>query len=451
MATGFRKILEGLRLIPKAASTASEKGDLDVTTSSGKLNYHDGTTASPIVTEDHSATLTNKTLDSAVVNNYLDLNNTSLINAPIITNNGYLNIETLDDSFGGISIITGDITSGPGNTGNISLITGITSGSGNRGDIWIDTRELALSADGIVSFVANEIIFSPVSNRIKVGDPVSSDAVSIIFDPTVFPNQVEFRNELNALLPLQIASPTLSDQAATKSYVDAVNIVSVTAGENITTGSAVYISTGTGSDSGRTAGRVYKLDAKNDDRVEFFGFANTTALSGAAVLIQVSGKRSGLTGLSVGKPVFASVAVSGNEGAVQTTAPTAANQWVIPVGIAINTTELVVNGAGSATAVKITSEVVDNLYADVINPIISTTLTNANSVVLATGGAGGITITLPPPATGKIFNIKKIDSSPGFITVSAPSGTIDGTVSKTIASQYDSLTITSNGTNFFLI
>lgn len=63
MALNFLKFLEGLRLIPKSSSTASEKGDIDVTSGDGKLNYHNGTSSSPIVTEAHSAALTNKTID----------------------------------------------------------------------------------------------------------------------------------------------------------------------------------------------------------------------------------------------------------------------------------------------------------------------------------------------------------------------------------------------------
>ena len=51
MALNFRKFIEGLRIVPKAASTASEKGDLDVVSGSGKLNYHNGTSASPVVAE----------------------------------------------------------------------------------------------------------------------------------------------------------------------------------------------------------------------------------------------------------------------------------------------------------------------------------------------------------------------------------------------------------------
>ena len=67
MALNFRKFLDGIRVIPKTTSTANEKGELDVTDSTGKLNYHNGTSSSPVVTEAHSATLTNKTLDSPVI------------------------------------------------------------------------------------------------------------------------------------------------------------------------------------------------------------------------------------------------------------------------------------------------------------------------------------------------------------------------------------------------
>lgn len=65
MGLNFRKFLEGIKLVPKSSSTISEKGDLDVTSGDGKLNYHNGTSASPIVTEAHSATLTNKNLSDS--------------------------------------------------------------------------------------------------------------------------------------------------------------------------------------------------------------------------------------------------------------------------------------------------------------------------------------------------------------------------------------------------
>ena len=64
MAFDFLKILKGLRLRPVASTAVSQKGDLEALDTGGKMNYHNGTTASPVVTESHTATLTNKTLTS---------------------------------------------------------------------------------------------------------------------------------------------------------------------------------------------------------------------------------------------------------------------------------------------------------------------------------------------------------------------------------------------------
>lgn len=223
-------------------------------------------------------------------------------------------------------------------------------------------------------------------------------------------------------------------------------IIKAVAGESITAGQAVYISVGA-ADGGRTAGRAYKLDAANDNRVDFVGIAKSSVSSGANLQIIPAGEVA-TSGLTTGRTIFADPTSPGN---FTTTAPSAVNQWIIPVGIALSATKMAVNGAGSATAVKITSEVVDGLYADVQSYSVNTTLTNANSVVLVNASGGSRTITLPAPARGKIFNIKKTDSSLNTVVISPPSGTIDGAASRTLSFQYDSVMITSDGTNFFLI
>ena len=60
----IRKFLEGIGIVPKSSSTADTQGELEVLSSDGKLRYHNGTSVSPVVTEAHSATLTNKTIDA---------------------------------------------------------------------------------------------------------------------------------------------------------------------------------------------------------------------------------------------------------------------------------------------------------------------------------------------------------------------------------------------------
>ena len=70
MALNFKKIWEGLKIVKKAASTSDSVGDLEVL-SNNKLHYHNGTSSSAIVTEAHSATLTNKTFDANGTGNSL--------------------------------------------------------------------------------------------------------------------------------------------------------------------------------------------------------------------------------------------------------------------------------------------------------------------------------------------------------------------------------------------
>jgi len=98
--------------------------------------------------------------------------------------------------------------------------------------------------------------------------------------------------------------------------------------------------------------------------------------------------------------------------------------------------------------------------ADVINLINSNavdsysadqTLTTANSIVLVNASVAPVTITLPSPTNGKVLNIKKTDSSANLVTILPPSGTIDGAASKALEAQYDGLTVTSDGSNFYII
>lgn len=82
------------------------------------------------------------------------------------------------------------------------------------------------------------------------------------------------------------------------------------------------------------------------------------------------------------------------------------------------------------------------------------TTTAVDTVILATGGAGGITITLLDAATysGKIQVVKKVDAGVGAVTVGRTgANTLDGATSKTLASQYDSLSFISDGTNWYII
>lgn len=132
--------------------------------------------------------------------------------------------------------------------------------------------------------------------------------------------------------------------------IGGAGIVKLTAGENISINDLVYISTGTGNDSGRTAGRVYKVDASNDDRVEVLGFAPKAITSGVVGEIQTSGSLPGFSSLTAGRIYYASASTPG---AITLTPPSTNGQWVVAVGLSISATEVVINPVSSASAIYV--------------------------------------------------------------------------------------------------
>lgn len=84
----------------------------------------------------------------------------------------------------------------------------------------------------------------------------------------------------------------------------------------------------------------------------------------------------------------------------------------------------------------------------------SATLTTSQTVVLCDATSGAITATLPAAAgnTGKRYFIKKTDSSANAVTVDGNGAeTIDDTATQVLASQYDSIEIVSDGTEWWII
>lgn len=84
----------------------------------------------------------------------------------------------------------------------------------------------------------------------------------------------------------------------------------------------------------------------------------------------------------------------------------------------------------------------------------NTTLDKTYFTVLVNAVGGARTITLPAAAsyTHRIYNIKKIDGSANTVTIDGNGAeTIDGAATQTISTQWDSYTIQSDGTGWFII
>jgi hypothetical protein len=80
------------------------------------------------------------------------------------------------------------------------------------------------------------------------------------------------------------------------------------------------------------------------------------------------------------------------------------------------------------------------------------TITSSDDLILSDSSGGAFTLTLPSAASnsGKIFYIKKIDSSAnGVVVARAGSDTIDGATSYTLSTQWESITLISNGSGWY--
>jgi hypothetical protein len=80
------------------------------------------------------------------------------------------------------------------------------------------------------------------------------------------------------------------------------------------------------------------------------------------------------------------------------------------------------------------------------------TPTTVDRTILATAGAGGITVTLPVAPRGTRLDIKKTDSAAGAVTVAAGAGnTIEGAASFALPNNNDAVALESNGTTWFVL
>lgn len=100
------------------------------------------------------------------------------------------------------------------------------------------------------------------------------------------------------------------------------------------------------------------------------------------------------------------------------------------------------------------STVVVPLYLNHNTVVGDTLLSDGNDAVLVDATISTINITLPPAADleSKILTIKKVDSSVNLVVID-PDGaeTIDGVASQSIRFQWTSITIISDGTEWFII
>ena len=78
-------------------------------------------------------------------------------------------------------------------------------------------------------------------------------------------------------------------------------------------------------------------------------------------------------------------------------------------------------------------------------------LQSTDSYILVNATSGNVTITLPAPTeTGRVINMKRIDSSANTVKLRASSGQIDAS-SEVSFYPYQSTVVIANGSNWFIL
>lgn len=98
-------------------------------------------------------------------------------------------------------------------------------------------------------------------------------------------------------------------------------------------------------------------------------------------------------------------------------------------------------------------------YVQNMAPVVNTysgdhTVTEANGVILVNASSGNRTVTLPSPAANarRMFTVKKIDSSGNTVTLSVDGGAnIDGSTTYVLSSQWQTVAVQSNGTQYYVL
>ena len=453
MATSFRKFLEGLRIIPKTTSTASEQGDLDVTTAAGKLNYHNGTNASPVVTEAHSAVLTNKTIDGDN-NTVQDLALTSLKTVlgdankvirrdaagAIVSDNALPNSSELVTIDSSTALTNKTLTSPILNTPTADTITGIAGGQ-----LLVQSasnQNLSLQAQGTGTVSLESLTVN--ANTVTGG--ASTLTIQGASDQTVVVQSQGTGNlSLQAAGTGVVSVENVSFDATTVTGSSTLTLAT-TSNNNLSlspngTGSIVATSKvafNIQTDS-TTTGANATVSTVSKSYIELTN-VSLTSLNG--ITAGGDGQRLVLTNRT-----GASVTINNETGA------TAANRILTGTGGAITISnnasiELIYNTSNSRWMAVGSA----GGNARVVSVSTNTVLTIVNDVVLVNASGGAVNITLPSPASGKILTIKRTDSSANTVSIlPSASETIDGTSLKSIVGQYDAVQVVSDGTNWFII
>lgn len=387
MATVMKRFTKGVVLRGETSDSSENlEGSIWNNSTSTRLKVYIEAAVRELVTTSQSQTLTNKTID-ADLNTITNIENADIkagaaIDASKIADGSVSSVEfqyinsltsnaqtqiTANATAASTAqtTINNHISNGTGAhaasaisntpTGNLAATTVQAALNELQGDVDTASAHIAASTNvhglavgsSVVGTTDSQVLTNKTITGADIRTPVRSDmkqgtlSALVTYALTASNGQIVYATDEKAMY--QVVDTELVG-------IGGAGIVKLIAGETIAAFDLVYISTGTGNDSGRTAGRLYKVDASNDDRNEVLGFATKAITSGNIGEAQVSGNLKGFTGLTPGKIYYASASVPG---AITLTPPSTNAQWVIAVCLASTATEVVINPVSSASAIYV--------------------------------------------------------------------------------------------------
>jgi hypothetical protein len=371
-----QQFVRGIILRPDDVALEGVSGELKVTLTGQKLQVYLNAAVREVLTADQAQVVTNKTINAPdnTITNIADSN---------VSASAAIAESKLALSFSTSSLNTAitDHINDTADAHDASAISNVPAGTIAATDVQAAINELdgdiqdhindasdAHDASAISNVPSGNLVATDVQGALNelqtdVDSRVLASGGTLTNGSIITPARLDVKQDTKANLETYALTATngqivfATDEKQMYQVVDGelvaiggAGIVKITAGENLAVNDLVYISTGTGNDSGRTAGRVYKVDASNDDRTDVLGFATKVTTTGNIAEIQVSGIMKGFAGLTPGKLYYAST----TPGAISLTPPSANGQWIVAVGLSSSATEIVLSPAPSAGAIYIT-------------------------------------------------------------------------------------------------
>jgi hypothetical protein len=415
MAFSFKKFLKGINVAPKSGSTADSQGDIEVDSATTKINFHNGTTASPVVTEGHASQGANR-----------------------------LKSKDLEDSTTAVVDVS-DTTKkikfdAAGTTGTATTLLG--SQTVDR------TLTLPDATDTLVGKATTDTFTNKTFDAAGTGNSLSNVA-----NANVATNAAIARSKLASGTNYRILANSSAGVMSENAALTANNVIIADANGQLA-GEATLAKSrgGTGADNSSvtfpSSGTVQATTPNNHGVLVSGSAAISTVIApnASTVFPLISGGASA-------DPTWAKLSEAGG-GTNQTSYTTgdvlyaSATNTLSKLGIgSTNNILSVINGipAWTGSPLQTVSAAKTNTY------VILTT----DSVVIVDGTSNVFTTTLPTAVgvTGKTYTIKRIDLTlANVVTIGTTSSqTIDGSTTRTLNTQYEQFTVISDGSNWQII